>query len=65
MFLYRRPDLGRWRSLGQGTNVDVFSRPTVAEATGEPEKRATLIPDPPNGFEAKPTADDLSAYSKA
>ena len=37
----------------------------VAEATGEPAKRATLIPDPPNGFEAKPTADNHAAYIKA
>ena len=45
--------------------VEARTAELVAEATGEPVKRATLIPDPPNGFEAKPTADDLSAYSKA
>ncbi len=37
----------------------------VAEATGEPVRRAILIPDPPNGMEAKPTPDNLAAYVKA
>jgi 1-acyl-sn-glycerol-3-phosphate acyltransferase len=37
----------------------------VAEATGQPVRRATLIPDPPNGMEAKPTADNLAAFEKA
>ena len=36
----------------------------VAEATGAPVKRATLIPDPPKGMEAKPTPEDLAAYGK-
>ncbi|WP_291201275.1 1-acyl-sn-glycerol-3-phosphate acyltransferase [Hyphomonas sp.] len=45
--------------------VEARTAELVAEATGEPVRRATLIPDPPNGFEAKPTPDDLSAYSKA
>ncbi|ABI75714.1 acyltransferase family protein [Hyphomonas neptunium ATCC 15444] len=37
----------------------------VAEATGQPFTPTTLIPDPPNGFEASPTASDLAAYKKA
>lgn len=45
--------------------VEARTAELVAEATGEPVRRATLIPDPPNGFEARPTPDDLSAYSKA
>jgi 1-acyl-sn-glycerol-3-phosphate acyltransferase len=45
--------------------VEARTAELVAEATGEPVKRATLIPDPPNGFEAKPTPDDLAAYIKA
>lgn len=37
----------------------------VAEATGEPARTAVLIPDPPNGFEAAPTSEDLAAFKKA
>ena len=37
----------------------------VAEGRGTPVKRATLIPDPPKGMEAKPTADNPAAYAKA
>lgn len=36
----------------------------VAEATGQPAKLATLIPDPPKGMEAKPTVEDLAAYGR-
>ena len=45
--------------------VEARTAELVAEATGEPMRRATLIPDPPNGMEAKPTADNLAAYEKA
>jgi 1-acyl-sn-glycerol-3-phosphate acyltransferase len=37
----------------------------IAEGRGPPVKRATLIPDPPKGMEAKPTPENLSAFSKA
>ncbi len=37
----------------------------VAEARGTPVRRATLIPDPPKGMEAAPTASDLAAFKKA
>jgi 1-acyl-sn-glycerol-3-phosphate acyltransferase len=37
----------------------------VAEARGGAIKRAVLIPDPPKGFEAAPTENDLAAYKKA
>lgn len=45
--------------------VEARTAELVAEATGEPAKRATLIPDPPNGFEAAPTVSDLGAFKKA
>jgi 1-acyl-sn-glycerol-3-phosphate acyltransferase len=45
--------------------IESRSAELVAEATGNPVKRAILIPDPPNGMEAKPTADNLAAYGKA
>lgn len=45
--------------------IESRSAELVAEATGNPVKRAVLIPDPPNGMEAKPTADNLAAYGKA
>lgn len=45
--------------------VEARTAELVAEATGEPVRRATLIPDPPNGMEAKPTPDNLAAYGKA
>ena len=45
--------------------VEARTAELVAEATGQPVRRATLIPDPPNGMEAKPTADNLAAYEKA
>jgi len=45
--------------------VESRSAELVAEATGQPVKRAILIPDPPNGMEAKPTPDNLAAYGKA
>jgi 1-acyl-sn-glycerol-3-phosphate acyltransferase len=45
--------------------VEARTAELVAEATGEPVRRAVLIPDPPNGFEAKPTPDNLAAYGKA
>jgi len=45
--------------------VEARTAELVAEATGEPARRATLIPDPPNGSEAKPKADNLSAHGKA
>ena len=37
----------------------------VAEGRGTPIKRATLIPDPPKGMEAKPTIENPAAYAKA
>ena len=37
----------------------------VAEANGQPVRRATLIPDPPDGMEARPTPDNLAAVGKA
>lgn len=45
--------------------VEARSAELIAEATGRPPVRATLIPDPPNGMEAKPTPDNLAAYGKA
>lgn len=45
--------------------VEARTGELVAEATGEPPTRATLIPDPPNGMEASPTASDLAAFKKA
>lgn len=45
--------------------VEARTADLVAEATGEPPTRATLIPDPPNGMEASPTASDLGAFKKA
>jgi len=45
--------------------VETRTAELVAEATGEPVHRARLIPDPPNGFEAAPTLEDLAAYKKA
>lgn len=45
--------------------VETRTAQLVAEATGEPAARARLIPDPPNGFEAAPTLEDLAAYKKA
>lgn len=45
--------------------IETRTAELVAEATGEPARRATLIPDPPNGMEASPTASDLAAFKKA
>ncbi|MBY9066905.1 1-acyl-sn-glycerol-3-phosphate acyltransferase [Hyphomonas sp. WL0036] len=45
--------------------VEARTAELVAEATGGPVKRAPLIPDPPNGFEASPTPEDLAAFKKA
>ncbi|MFN4023853.1 MAG: lysophospholipid acyltransferase family protein [Hyphomonas sp.] len=45
--------------------VEARTADLVAEATGEPPVRATLIPDPPNGMEAAPTPSDLGAFKKA
>ncbi len=45
--------------------VEARTAELVAEATGEPIRRAQLIPDPPKGMEAKPTPDDLTACVKA
>ncbi len=45
--------------------VEARTAELVAEATGEPVRRAILIPDPPHGMEAMPTPDNLAAYGKA
>jgi 1-acyl-sn-glycerol-3-phosphate acyltransferase len=45
--------------------VEARTAELVAEATGEPARRALLIPDPPKGMEASPTASDMAAYKKA
>ena len=37
----------------------------VAEGRGTTVERARLIPDPPNGMEARPTADNPAAHAKA
>lgn len=37
----------------------------VAEGRGTPVERAMMIPDPPNGMEAKPTPEDPAAFAKA
>ena len=45
--------------------VEARTAELVAEATRQPARRATLIPDPPSGMEAKPRPDNLAAYEKA
>lgn len=45
--------------------VEARTAELVAEATGAPPVRATLIPDPPNGMEASPTASNLTNLKKA
>lgn len=45
--------------------VETRTAELIAEATGEPVRLAALIPDPPNGFEAAPTTENLSAHKKA
>ena len=45
--------------------VEARTAELVAEATRQPARRATLIPDPPSGMEAKPRPDNLAAFEKA
>lgn len=45
--------------------VEARTADLVAEATGQRPAHAILIPDPPNGMEAAPTASDLGAFKKA
>jgi 1-acyl-sn-glycerol-3-phosphate acyltransferase len=45
--------------------VETRTAELVAEATGGPVSRALLIPDPPDGMEARPMPDNLAAYGKA
>ncbi|MCA8901597.1 MAG: 1-acyl-sn-glycerol-3-phosphate acyltransferase [Hyphomonas sp.] len=45
--------------------VEARTAELVAESTGKPPVRATLIPDPPKGMEAAPTLSDLGAFKKA
>jgi 1-acyl-sn-glycerol-3-phosphate acyltransferase len=60
------PGLPKEEFLARLTDaIETRTAQLVAEATGGPAARATLIPDPPNGMEAKPTSENLSAYEKA
>ncbi len=60
------PGLPKEEFLARLTEVvEARTAELVAEATGEPVTRATLIPDPPKGMEAKPTPDNLAAFHKA
>jgi 1-acyl-sn-glycerol-3-phosphate acyltransferase len=45
--------------------VETRTAELVAEATAEPVRRALLIPDPPDGMEARPRPDNLAACGKA
>ncbi|MBU2605214.1 MAG: 1-acyl-sn-glycerol-3-phosphate acyltransferase [Alphaproteobacteria bacterium] len=45
--------------------IETRTAELIAEVRGGPPVRATLIPDPPKGMEAKPTSDNPSAFSKA
>ncbi len=45
--------------------IETRTAALVGEALGKPPVMATLIPDPPSGMEAAPTAADLAAYKKA
>ncbi|KCZ56003.1 lysophospholipid acyltransferase family protein [Hyphomonas chukchiensis] len=44
--------------------VETRTAELVAEVRGGPVLRATLIPDPPKGMEAKPTPDNPAAFQK-
>lgn len=60
------PGLPKAEFLSRLTDaVETRTAELVGEALGTAPIRATLIPDPPNGFEACPTPEDLSAYKKA
>lgn len=45
--------------------VETRTAALIAEATGTAPQPATLIPDPPNGMEARPSPDDLTACRRA
>lgn len=60
------PDLPKEEFLARLTMaIETRTAELVSEATGEPPRRAILIPDPPNGMEAAPTSGDLAAFKKA
>ena len=60
------PDLDKDAFLTKLTDViEGRTAELVAEATGHPATRATMIPDPPKGMQARPCAEDLAGFSKA
>lgn len=60
------PGLPKEEFIAQLTQaVEARTAELVAEANGQPVRRATLIPDPPDGMEARPTPDNLAAVGKA